>query len=122
MSTVLLALLAFQIKHYIFDYLLQTPYQFKHKGTYGHPGGIIHAGLHAIGSIPALLILATPLALLFWVIVGEFVVHYHMDWTKEQITHHYDLKIPQPAFWAVFGADQLVHEITYIVMVWIVAG
>jgi len=28
------------------------------KGTYGHPGGLLHSGLHAAGSIPAILIWA----------------------------------------------------------------
>jgi hypothetical protein len=122
MSTILLALLAFQIKHYIFDFVLQTPYQFTNKGSYGHPGGIVHAGLHALGSIPALLILAAPLGLLSAIILGEFVVHYHVDWSKEQLVRHFHLAEPQPTFWYVFGADQLAHQLTYIAMVAIVAG
>lgn len=122
MSTILLALLAFQIKHYIFDFVLQTHYQFSNKGSYGHPGGILHAGLHALGSIPALLILATPAGLLAGIVIGEFVVHYHVDWSKEQIVRHFDLVEPKPAYWYAFGADQLAHQLTYIAMVAIVVG
>ena len=49
-----------QFKHFIFDYVLQTPFQFRNKGTYGHPGGILHSGLQAIGTIPADAIVGTP--------------------------------------------------------------
>jgi len=122
MSVILLALLAFQIKHFIFDFVFQTPYQFANKGSYGHPGGIIHAGLHALGSIPALLILATPVGLLAALIIGEFVVHYHVDWSKEQLVRHFELVEPKPTFWYVFGGDQLAHQMTYIAMVAIVVG
>ena len=46
---VLLALAAVAVlmfKHAVADFYLQTPYQFLNKGTYGHPGGFIHAGIH----------------------------------------------------------------------------
>jgi hypothetical protein len=34
-------------KHAVADFYLQTAYQYSNKGKYGHPGGIIHAGIHA---------------------------------------------------------------------------
>lgn len=116
MSIILIALLALQLKHYVFDYLLQTPYQFSNKGSYGHPGGIVHAGLHALGSIPALLILSVSPGLLVALVVGEFVVHYHLDWSKEQIVRKFAFKDTQQGYWAIFGADQLAHQLTYIVI------
>jgi Protein of unknown function (DUF3307) len=114
MSTILIALLALQLKHYVFDYLLQSPYQYSNKGSYGHPGGLIHAGLHALGSIPALLILAVPFGLLVALVVGEFVVHYHLDWTKAQIARKFNFNDTQQGYWAIFGADQLAHQLTYV--------
>src|SRR3970040_1352534 len=47
---VLLALAAVAVlmfKHAVADFYLQTSYQYLNKGKYGHPGGIIHAGIHA---------------------------------------------------------------------------
>lgn len=41
-------LLALQIKHFIWDFYYQPPYMWQNKGTFGHPGGIVHSGLHAI--------------------------------------------------------------------------
>ena len=52
----LAALALLQAKHFLFDFVFQTPYQLKNKGTYGHPGGLLHAGLHAAGSLPAILL------------------------------------------------------------------
>jgi hypothetical protein len=48
-NIVLLALAATVVlmsKHAVADFYLQTPYQYLNKGKYGHPGGIIHAGIH----------------------------------------------------------------------------
>ncbi|MEP7292538.1 MAG: hypothetical protein ABI835_12190, partial [Chloroflexota bacterium] len=40
-GTVLLVVFILELKHFVFDYPLQRPYQFLNKGTYGHPGGIL---------------------------------------------------------------------------------
>lgn len=45
MITLLLILFLFT-KHFIIDFLLQGQYQWKNKGTYGHPGGLLHSALH----------------------------------------------------------------------------
>lgn len=46
----LLLLLLLQIKHLVIDFLLQGPYQYLNKGTYGHWGGIQHAINHMVGT------------------------------------------------------------------------
>ena len=46
----------FEAKHFLCDFVLQSAYQYRNKGIYGHPGGILHAGLHGLGSLPAVLI------------------------------------------------------------------
>jgi len=51
-----LLLLALTVKHFIVDFPLQAhPYQYKNKGTYGHPGGLLHSGLHLVGTLLFLL-------------------------------------------------------------------
>jgi Protein of unknown function (DUF3307) len=109
-------LVILQVKHYLFDFVFQRPYEFfRHKGDYGHPSGIIHAGLHAFGSTPAFLVI-TPT---FWVgaaiVVGEFLIHYHVDWTKEQIERRLSLSAANKSL--VLGADQLAHHLTYAAMI-----
>ena len=113
---ILVVILILQIKHYLCDYVLQTAYQYSNKGKYGHPGGIIHAGLHALFTLFAFVVITPSLALGFAIVVGEFIVHYHIDWTKEQILRRRHWAFPQAQFWWVFGADQALHEATYLVI------
>ncbi|HXL99632.1 MAG TPA: DUF3307 domain-containing protein [Rhizomicrobium sp.] len=113
-TTVLWAMLAFQIKHFICDFVLQNQFQVRNKGIYGHPGGFIHAGLHAIGSLPALLILGAPPETIAILLFGEFVVHYHVDWFKARFDR--GLTDQDHAYWVIFGLDQLVHQLTYLAM------
>ncbi|MCH8239937.1 MAG: DUF3307 domain-containing protein [Proteobacteria bacterium] len=117
-TAVLLAFVMLAVKHTIADYFLQTPYQFLNKGSYGHPGGILHASIHGLLTLPVFLILApSSPALASAIIVGEFVVHYHLDWSKEQLIERYDLTQKNPWFWHLFGLDQLAHIVTYVAII-----
>ncbi len=118
-SSVLWALVAFQLKHFLCDFVLQTRRQSRTKGIYGHRGGIEHAGLHAIGSVPALLILTASPAAIGAVVVGEFLVHYHIDWAKVRIDAARGWTDHTSAYWIVFGLDQLLHQLTYIAIVFL---
>lgn len=109
-----------QLKHFVFDFLYQPPWQFRNKGTYGHWGGIVHSGQHAIPTFLLLLLWLTPLAAGI-IAVGEFLVHYHIDWAKMNInakmgwgsdTHN--------EFWQLLGLDQLLHQLTYIAIIGLV--
>jgi hypothetical protein len=114
---VLAALVILQLKHFVADFVLQTPYQFLNKGKYGHPGGIIHAGIHALGSVLAFFVITPSLALGLVIVIGEFVAHYHIDWAKENTTRVKQWVFPQAEFWWTFGADQALHQFTYIAIV-----
>ena len=112
--TILLLLAILLTKHYVFDFVLQTPYMFLNKGKYGHPGGILHAGLHALGSIAAILVLPPTFLIAAAIVVGEFVIHYHIDWTKEQIERRFQLSPTGARHFILLGFDQLLHQITYL--------
>ena len=118
---VLVALLILQFKHFIADFVLQTPYQFLNKGKYGHPGGAIHAGIHALGSTLAFLAIRPSLALGAAIVIGEFIAHYHIDWLKERTVKVNQWVFPQSEFWWTFGADQALHQVTYVVIVAVLA-
>jgi hypothetical protein len=115
----LIAVLILLIKHLVFDFFLQTAYQYKNKGIYGHPGGILHAGLHAFGTSFLFLYVYPGDALAAQILVGEFIVHYHIDWTKEQVVKRMRLTTEDAAFWWALGVDQFLHGATYIVIAWI---
>lgn len=118
----LLLLTLLTIKHFVFDFVYQPPYQWQNKGTYGHLGGIVHSGQHTLATLLILCFFIHPLGALL--IAGiEFIVHYHMDWFKmwynkkkgwTAVTHN--------EFWVLTGFDQFVHSMTYIWILWVVFG
>jgi hypothetical protein len=116
-QAVILLLSLFGIKHFIFDFLLQKPYQYQNKGTYGHPGGLLHSGLHALGTVLVLWIFAD----IFWCIlmaVFDFAVHYHVDWAKVKINKKFGwTATTHEEFWWLLGLDQLMHWLTYCVII-----
>src|SRR5437879_938219 len=108
--TVVLAALAYlQIKHYVCDFILQRPYQYLNKGIYGHPGGLIHAGLHAVATCLLFVLITPPFKLGAAIIVAEFVVHYHIDWLKEQVMKRTGWQTADNGYWWALGGDQLLH-------------
>lgn len=118
MDTILLSLLIFQIKHFLCDFTLQTAYQVRNKGTYMHPAGLLHAGLHMLGSLPAVLVLTQTPWIVGALLAGELVVHYHTDWTKARIDRALRLNDTNALYWSIFGGDQLIHQLTYLAMVY----
>jgi hypothetical protein len=121
-QVMLWSLLAFEAKHFICDFVIQTEWQVRTKGIYGHPGGFIHSGAHALASIPAILVWGPSLKLLAALVVAEFIIHYHMDWSKEHIGKRKGLRVDMGAYWTLFGLDQFVHQLTYVAFLAILAG
>lgn len=115
-SSVLIILLAFQIKHFVCDFPLQKfPYMYQNKGKYLHFGGILHALVHAIGTA----IICELAGLPGWLVLADFIIHYHIDWAKMKLNNKYKLSPTNSEnFWILLGFDQLLHQLTYIGMVW----
>lgn len=114
--TTLSVLVCLQLKHFVGDYLLQTPWMIFGKGRLTSGGGYAHAGIHAVLSIPALLLAGlgpAPIALL---VVGEFVLHYAIDFTKAHVSMKGDKGPSSGPFWALHGADQCVHQLSYVAL------
>ncbi len=117
-NTAFLPLFWLFIKHFVCDFPLQAyPWMYRNKGTYLHPGGIAHAGLHGFGTFvvlaPFVGIAAISLALF------DTFIHYHIDWAKMNLTHLHDLKPDNSEwFWILLGLDQLLHHLTYFAIVY----
>lgn len=113
----LLAIFLLFTKHFIIDFPLQGPYQWQNKGTYGHPGGLLHSFAHGIGTgMVMVLFVSIPMAILAALI--DNVVHYHIDWAKVNINKRYGWKADtHEQFWWLLGADQYLHAVTYIILV-----
>lgn len=115
-------LVFFQIKHFIGDYLWQTDWMLANKGRYGHPGGVVHAGVHGALSAPILIWAGVPIGLVLMLALAEAAVHYHIDWAKACAVRLRDLDAGQTAFWRFLGADQGAHQLTYIALFAAVLG
>ena len=115
---ILALLLALQLKHWIADFLLQGPYQYENKGIYGHLGGIIHSAIHAAFTFVILSqYFQFEFALACTYATVEAVIHYHIDWSKVQLTRLFKLApTTSEQFWWLLGFDQLLHQITYLGM------
>lgn len=119
MMETLILLLLLQVKHCYADFFLQTYMQTVKKGVWLDPIGISHTTEHMYCSLAAMFVfgLFVPIsatAMILAVIV-EGVVHYLVDYSKVK----YGCKDnTTPAYWRQFGFDQLLHQVTYILMAW----
>lgn len=114
MSLTLLVLLF--TKHLIVDFPLQPRYQYENKGTYGHPGGLLHSCLHGVGTYLCLAWWA-PMAA-FFLAIADAVIHYHIDWAKVNINKRLGWgPTTHEQFWWLLGLDQFLHSLTYIGLV-----
>jgi hypothetical protein len=114
MTLTLAMLLCFQLKHFVADYLLQPGWMLGGKGDLRRVGGYVHAGLHALGSLPAFLIAGVEPAAIVLLSAAEFTVHYATDYTKAGLSRRSHSGPDARAYWALHGADQFLHQLTYV--------
>lgn len=106
--------LLFVIKHFVGDFVLQFPYMVDQKGTYGARGGLEHAAIQGIGTIMVLcMFIGFFPAVLF--ALFDSVVHYHIDYMKMNIGR--GLTPQDRAYWLWLGFDQMLHYLTYILII-----
>ena len=116
---VLALLTGLEVKHFLADYVLQTGWMIAGKGALARPGGYIHAGIHALGSAVVLLLGRIPLWSVLLLVLGEFVIHYVLDFAKAGYGHGVDPDENAQRFWALHGLDQLFHQLTYVAMLYL---
>ena len=71
-----------QYKHFVADYLLQPAWMLNGKREFRKPGGYVHAGLHAAGSMPAFAFGGVEGVGIVSLVAAEFAVHFLLDHTK----------------------------------------
>lgn len=130
------------VKHLLADGPLQTDHQVAHKGEFLHPAGLIHSFNHAAITVVCMVgwifangwAFTVDMMLLFSLIgLGEFLIHYFCDLTKVRIDRRYEwsvtedlgegrfaLKITSSMFFFAFLADQTVHSLTYVLILYVV--
>lgn len=122
MTTVIILLALFGVKHFLADFVWQTSTMLSEKGTYGAVGGVAHAACHAVCTMVVLFVVL-PWRLdahLFAIVLGlmDGVIHYHIDWAKTNLSR--GLTPADRQFWLWLGADQGLHYLTYILIIGII--
>jgi hypothetical protein len=113
---ILLLLALFQVKHALGDGPFQTIRMVKEKGFYGKPGGLQHAAIHGAGSFLALFLFGIPALPSLLLALADTVIHYHVDFIKESLVRLNGWTQDKPAFWWALMGDQLMHQLTYLVL------
>ena len=116
----LVLLFLLQAKHMLADFFLQTPRMLRDRGVYAHMGRVQHAGLHALGSVVAMVVVGVPFWLAVTVSLVEWVAHFHIDWAKGRWSDYKGHGPEHAGYWRAFGFDQALHQWTYLVMLWAV--
>ncbi|WP_194287147.1 DUF3307 domain-containing protein [Tritonibacter aquimaris] len=116
--SLLLLLLLLQVKHMFADFFLQTPRMLSGRGVYLHVGRAQHAGVHIVGTALVLAVLSAPWGFLIAVCILEWIVHFHIDYGKACYSERKALTPTQALFWWAMGADQALHQITYLLLGW----
>jgi hypothetical protein len=115
MSEILyVVLVGLVLKHFVADFLTQTGWMIGGKGQFSHLGGYIHAMIHAFGTIIVLFVAGLGVTFVLLVALGEFALHYLIDYWKEHVSEDVDPKTQPHKFWALFGLDQTLHSLTYV--------
>jgi hypothetical protein len=111
-----------QIKHWYIDFVNQTMEEVQHKGIYLDWLGVKHSLKHGIGTMLVFTILSPGYTAVALGMI-DFLIHYHTDWVKTKINDYFDWDpLYTKEFWWLFGFDQLVHQLTYILLIAIVIG
>lgn len=119
-NLILTAMALLLIKHAVADFLLQTAYQRSTKGIYGALGGLTHSATHILLTAPVLFLFPSlSLGRFSAILAAEFVLHYHLDWLKDQAVKRSGWTSHDTAFWWALGLDQLMHGLTYVGIVWL---
>lgn len=119
MLDLILLLVLIQIKHFIIDFPLQTQEHLKTKGLYGNLTGFSHSVFHGLGTFFVFCCIHPDGATsqhAFIMGMIDTVVHYHIDWIK---TRFGNKDIAQKAFWTQLGLDQLGHQLTYALLIYL---
>lgn len=110
-----LTLFLLLLKHFLIDWVIQTESEIQHKGEYGDIRGVSHSVKHGVGTflsvVPLAPQLSVPLA------VFDTLVHYHIDYTKQNLAGVLNLSPKDKNFWVLIGFDQFLHSLTYLAIV-----
>ncbi|MDE2446173.1 MAG: DUF3307 domain-containing protein [Alphaproteobacteria bacterium] len=104
------------MKHFVCDGPLQTKTMVDQKSIYGAWQGILHSGLHGIGTGVVFIGAGQSISWVFGMALLDFVIHYHVDFSKENIVKYFRWGTSDAKFWWALSADQMIHQLTYLLL------
>jgi hypothetical protein len=111
-----------QVKHFLVEYYYQHPQMTRGELAYGHWGGILHSFLHIVftGFILLVAVRNIPHHVIWLIMMGEFIYHYHLDWLITNAFASYSKTVSderrQSMRW-LDGLDTVLHQLSYCVIV-----
>lgn len=112
--SILILYVAFRLKHFMCDFILQTDWMALTKGKPGMEGYkalFSHTAVHAAGTLIIVLIFAPQL---WWLAIVDFVIHSMIDRAKGWLTFSRGWKPSDKIFWWSFAIDQDAHNFTHL--------
>jgi hypothetical protein len=118
-TSILLLLALLQLKHWYIDFVIQTNVEIASKGIYGDSHGLNHSIKHGIGTMLCIILVTGIDHIAFASILAflDSMIHYHIDWIKSNYGHK---DMTQKSFWVHLGLDQMMHQITYIFIAYLI--
>jgi len=114
LTTLLFLYIAFRIKHFACDFLLQTDWMAITKATPCNDGRkalLIHSLIHAAGTFVVVMLFVPSL---WWLAILDFFLHGLVDFIKGRITYRMQWTPKDTKFWWAIGLDQEVHNYTHL--------
>jgi hypothetical protein len=113
MLTIFLLLILFQIKHFLCDYPLQTPYMLKKFSADWRKPLTAHAGVHAAGTYLICLFFGGIFGALVLAML-DFTAHFAIDRAK---VVYGSFPMEDKRFWWALGLDQAAHHLTHLLII-----
>ena len=107
----LLLLVLLAAKHNIADFIIQSEYQMQNKHIYGHPGGLLHAAIHGVGTLLCMVWFFPSAAI--YLALADAVIHYHIDWVRVNLCYAMDWTMNKGYWWWTIAVDEQLHYMTY---------
>ena len=101
------------IKHFIADFVLQTNKTAKSKHKYLYLSHSMNHGLLTFG----IAVMFVDLYTAFSLSCLDFAIHHNVDYIKVKLSKKYTQA--DRLYWIYFGADQLLHSLTYVLIVYL---
>ena len=106
--------LAFRLKQYICDFVLQTNWMGTQKGSpsvEGYKALALHIVYHGLGTLIVVLVFMPSL---WWLAIIDIIIHGVIDKSKAMLNNIKKIKDSQRAFWLFIGFDQELHNLTHL--------